>query len=76
MAEKKYHHTTIDVDERCLDLLLTPSEINKMYSRSLNVKNSPYIDMDKCCKCWPAEKPKDCPFWRKLLNICSCNCKK
>jgi hypothetical protein len=76
MEDKKYLHTTIDVDDRCLDLLLTPDEINESYHRSLNVENSPYIDMDKCCKCWPAEKPRDCSFWRKLLNICPCNCKK
>ena len=57
MKDRKYLHTTIDVDDRCLDLLLTQDEVAECHHRSLNVENSPYIDMDKCCKCWPVEKP-------------------
>jgi hypothetical protein len=66
-------HTTITVDGRCLDLLLTDDEIANCFERSLADQNQKFIDSEKCCTCWPANKPPECPFWRKILGICE-NC--
>jgi hypothetical protein len=70
----EYRHTTITVDGRCLDLLLTEDEIATCFERTLEDKNHKYIDMQICCQCWPTNKPPECPFWRKILGMCeSCD---
>lgn len=69
----EYRHTTITVDGRCLDLLITDDEISTLFERTLSEQNHKYIDMGKCCTCWPANKPPECPFWRKILGMCE-NC--
>jgi len=73
-----YQHTTITIDNRCLDLLLTDEEIAVLYARTLEPQNIHMIDLNTCCKCWPKEKPKDCTFWRKILGVCekACDCDK
>jgi len=63
-------HATVVVDGRCLDLLLTEEEISEAFARSLKEENIGLIDKEKCCTCWPANKPPECPFWRKILGIC------
>lgn len=69
----EYRHATITVDGRCLDLLLTEDEIATCFERSLMEDNQKYINPEECCSCWPANKPPECPFWRKILGICQ-NC--
>lgn len=66
----EYRHATITVDGRCLDLLMTENEITTCFERSLLERNKKYIDMDKCCTCWPINEPPCCPFWKKILGMC------
>jgi len=66
----EYRHTTITIDGRCLDLLMTENEITDCFQRSLLESNKKYIDLEKCCSCWPVNEPPSCPFWRKILGIC------
>ncbi len=70
----EYKHTTITIDGRCLDLLLTEDEITTSFERTLEASNQKYIDMEKCCVCWPINKPPECAFWRKILGLCEKNC--
>jgi len=73
----KYFHSTITVENRCLDLLLTEDEITTAFGRTLDEENIKYVDINNCCKCWPIQKPPDCPFWRKILGMCAkCDCEK
>ena len=70
----KYVHATITVDGRCLDLLLTEDEIAACFERTLSEQNQKFIDVEKCCTCWPINKPPECTFWRKVLGMCeSCD---
>jgi hypothetical protein len=64
-----FKHTTIEVDGRCLDLLLTEDEIAAGFERCLEASNQKFIG-EKCCACWPVNKPPECPFWRKILGLC------
>lgn len=66
----KFLHTTIVVDDRCLDLLLTEDEIAQAFERSLRSENMQILDKDKCCKCWSVNKPQKCGFWNKILGYC------
>ena len=71
----KYIHGTAVVDERCLDLLLTEDEIATAFQRTLQEENYQYLDRTKCGRCWPRQRPPDCPFWRKILGMClACDC--
>lgn len=63
-------HTTIEIDGRCIDLLLTEEEITTCFQRALIDKNIKYIDLNKSCKSWPLEKPKTFSIWKKILRIC------
>lgn len=63
-------HTTITIDGRCIDLLLTDEEISAAFERAIKDENSSFIDMNKCCSCWPVNPPPECPLWRKILGIC------
>ena len=63
-------HTTITVDGRCLDLLLTDEEISAAFERSLKGENQNLVDKRKCCSCWPVNRPPECSFWRRILGIC------
>ena len=72
-----YKHTTIQIDNRCLDLLLTDDEIATGFARFLQPENKNDISADKCCSCWPAQKPPQCNFWKKILGLClQCECGK
>jgi hypothetical protein len=68
--ESQFKHTTITVDGRCLDLLLTEDEIATSFERSLHESNQKFINKEKCCSCWPVNQPPECPFWSKILGIC------
>jgi len=65
------YHTTINKDDRCLDLLLTEEEVVKAFERSVEASNRSYIDEKKCCGCWSIEKPPKCTFWAKIMGLCS-----
>lgn len=64
-------HTIINVDNKCLDLLLTEVEIQKAFARALDHNNAQYIDQKICCKCWPIDSNKECcPFWKNIFGLC------
>lgn len=63
-------HTTITVDGRCIDLLLTDDEISTALERALREENQQFIDEKECCSCWPINPPPECPFWRRILGVC------
>lgn len=64
-------HTIINIDNKCLDLLLTEDEIQTAFARALDHNNSQYINQDICCKCWPVDSNKECcPFWKKIFGLC------
>jgi hypothetical protein len=64
-------HTTILVDGRCLDLLLTEDEIAKSFGRSLDQNNQHLINQEDCCKCWTIKPPPKCSLWSKILGQCN-----
>jgi len=67
--------TTVVVDGRCLDLLLTQDEIIEAHARAMHPDNKELLG-DGGCSCWPADPDKDpCGFWDRLLNKCDC-CKR
>jgi len=66
-------HTTIEIDGRCLDLLLTDEEVSQCFERALLNKNFKFIDLNKSCKSWTIDKPRTCSLWKKLLKICKCD---
>jgi len=70
MDNCNYKHTTIEIDGRCLDLLVTDDEITNLFERSLSEANKKFIDSKKCCSCWPINKPPECSFWKKILGMC------
>jgi hypothetical protein len=63
-------HVQFSKDNRCIDMLLTHSEIQKGVARALDSKNFNILS-EKCCTCWPVEKPPKCNFWDRLLFKCS-----
>jgi hypothetical protein len=65
-----FRHTTITVDGRCIDLLLTDDEISTGLERALVTENQKFMDAEKCCGCWPVNPPPECPFWRRILGVC------
>lgn len=67
----KLTHTTVIVDNKCLDLLLTEDEIVAALNRAVDPKNHNLIDMNKCCSCWSLKEPIPCcPFWKKVFGLC------
>ena len=64
-------HTIINLDNKCLDLLLTEEEIQVAFSRALDHNNAQYINQTVCCKCWPIDSNNECcPFWKKIFGLC------
>ena len=64
-------HTIINLDNKCLDLLLTEEEIQVAFSRALDHNNVQYINQNICCKCWPIDSNNECcPFWKKIFGLC------
>ena len=66
----KLYYTSINIDDRCLDLLLTEDEILTAFNRSLDHNNQKFIYTNKCCSCWPVKKPPQCSFWAKAIGLC------
>ncbi len=71
-------HTIINIDNKCLDLLLTDDEIQTAFARAVDPDNNKHIDMNKCCKCWPINSNDECcPFWKSIFGLCEhCDDKK
>jgi hypothetical protein len=64
-------HTIINLDNKCLDLLLTEEEIQVAFARALDHNNAQYINQSICCKCWPIDSNNECcPFWKKIFGLC------
>ena len=64
-------HTIINLDNKCLDLLLTEEEIQTAFARALDHNNAQYINQSICCKCWPIDSNNECcPFWKKIFGLC------
>jgi hypothetical protein len=64
-------HTIINVDNKCLDLLLTEDEIQSAFARAVNPDNNKFIDKNLCCKCWPIDSKNECcPFWKSIFGLC------
>jgi hypothetical protein len=66
-----YKHTIINIDNKCLDLLLTEDEIKTAFARAIDHNNSQYINQDICCKCWAIDSNQECcPFWKNIFGLC------
>lgn len=72
VKEELIHIQTIR-DNRCVDMFLTLSEIEKGVDRFLDPKNES-IRPNTCCTCWPIEKPPKCSFWDRIMFRCE-SCK-
>lgn len=69
MKDQKLYFSKIDVDGRCIDLLLTETEIARASKRAIDPKNCDQIP-DNLNTCWPIDKPPACSFWDKILGNC------
>jgi hypothetical protein len=73
VMETNYFYAKAQIDDRCVDLLLTEAEITRAFSRA---KENPSLVDDTrgyselCCQT-PTEKRK-CNIWDKLLGNCDC----
>jgi hypothetical protein len=71
--EINYFYAKVQIDGRCIDLLLTNGEIVRAHTRA---KENPQLVNDVrgytelCCGV-PVEKRK-CSIWEKLLGNCNC----
>jgi hypothetical protein len=63
-------HVQFIKDDRCIDMLLTISEIEKGVERATNPENTDILSTT-CNTCWPIEKPPKCSFWDRLMFNCS-----
>ena len=62
--------TTVKIDGRCLDLLLTEEEVIEAHARAMHPDNKELLG-DDCCSCWPKDI-EPCGFWDRVLNKCDC----
>jgi hypothetical protein len=67
---KDLKYTKIEVDGRCLDLLLTDVEISRGVKRATEEKNLHLIP-ENSNTCWPLEKPPECSFWNRIIGNCN-----
>ena len=70
-TEAKLAKCKVNVDGRCLDLLLTEEEVIVAHSRAMKPGNVHLLGND-CCSCWPSTK-EPCGFWDRVLNKCDCS---
>lgn len=72
-TEQLYYAKTV-VNGRDIDLVLTEKQVVDGLQSAL--LNSGFVCASNGGNCWPVEKPTDCPFWRKVFNICKkCECR-
>lgn len=71
--EQKYFYAKVQIDGRCVDLLLTNSEIVRAHTRA---KENPSMVSDVrgytelCCEV--SVQKRKCSIWEKLLGNCDC----
>jgi hypothetical protein len=68
---RQLYHTKIEIDGRCIELLLTEDDVAKGAKRVLNPKNADKVTCSNG-SCWPIEPPPRCSFWDKVLGRCGC----
>jgi hypothetical protein len=68
---KKLYYTKIEVDGRCVDLLLSEKEVAKGSNRVIDPKNNKFIP-ENVNTCWPVEQPPKCSFWDRIIGNCNC----
>lgn len=59
------------INGRTVDLVLTEDQIVDGVKRGL--QNCDFVCEMNPGNCWPIEKPQECPVWKKIFGICSCN---
>ncbi len=70
--EQLYYAKTV-VNGREIDLVLNEQQVVDGLQSALI--NSGFVCASNGGNCWPVEKPEDCPFWRKVFNLCkNCDC--
>jgi hypothetical protein len=69
MTEKHLTYGKVQVDGRCIDLLLTDVEVARASKRACDPANNLYIPTD-INTCWPIEKPPECSFWNRIMGNC------
>lgn len=67
--KKTLYHTKVQVDGRCVDLLLSEAEIAKGANRVSSGKYNKYIP-ETVNTCWPIEQPPKCSFWDRIIGNC------
>jgi hypothetical protein len=60
-----------EINGRTVDLVLTEEQVLAGVKTSL--QNSELVCKMNPGNCWPLEKPNDCPTWKKIFGLCSCN---
>jgi len=70
IMSKELFHTSIKIDDRCVDLLLTESEAKTASNRAQAMPTKIPVDG----QCWPIEKPNSkCRIWDFVTGKCSCS---
>ena len=67
--KNKLFYSKIQIDGRCVDLLLSEAEITRAAKRAYDPKNIECLGQDATL-CWPIEKPPECSFWNRLIGKC------
>ena len=60
-----------EISGRTIDLVFTEKQILEGVKTAL--QNSQFVCEMNPGACWPTEKPTECPIWKKIFGICSCN---
>jgi hypothetical protein len=69
---KKLYYAKCEVDGRCIDMLLSETEIARASKRLLADENKKFIP-ETCNTCWPIEQPPKCSFWNRIIGNCKCD---
>ena len=71
-AEKKLYFTKIEIDGRCVPMLLTEKEVLRAGDRALEEKNASFLADNIIGICWPVTKPPKCSLWDRFMGKCDC----
>ncbi len=72
---KKYY-SKIEVDGRCVNLLLTETEVVKAHKRAIADSEKHGITESMYGVCWPTAQPPKCSLWDRIMGRCDCDNKK
>ena len=70
------YYTKIELDGRCINLLLTEKEVIRSHKRAIDNATKNGIDESMFGVCWPTEQPPKCSLWDRILGRCNCDNKK